>query len=113
MKLLFDENLSRMLVPQPADLCPESAQVQEFGLCERSDTEIWDRAKEAEFTIVTADSDFFELATTLGPPPKVIWLRKWRRPTIDAEAVLRREAVRVGEFGSDPLAAVLVLERQE
>jgi predicted nuclease of predicted toxin-antitoxin system len=113
VKLLFDENLSRKLVLRLADLYPDSAHVQDFGLCERSDTEIWDHAKQAGFTIVTTDSDFFEFATTLGPPPKVVWLRKWRRPTIDAEAVLRREALRVEEFGSDPLAAVLVLERHE
>ena len=113
MKLLFDENLSRKLAPQLSDLYPHSRHVEDFGLCQRSDFEIWDQAKQAGFTIVSADSDFFELATTLGPPPKVIWLRKWRDPTRDAEAVFRREAVRVDEFGSDPLAAVLVLEQHE
>jgi predicted nuclease of predicted toxin-antitoxin system len=111
VKLLFDENLSRKLVPQLSD--PGSRHVQDFGLCERPDSEIWDQAEQAGFTIGTTDSDFFEFATTLGPPPKAIWLKKWRHPAKDAEAILRREAVRIDEFGRDPHAAVLVLERRE
>jgi hypothetical protein len=39
---------------------------------------------------VTADSDFYELATTIGPPPKVVWLGRWTHPTRDGEMVLRR-----------------------
>jgi len=42
---------------------------------------------------------------------KVVWLRRWRHPTRDAEEVLRREAVRITEFASDPELAVLVLDR--
>ncbi|MBL8290381.1 MAG: hypothetical protein JNN08_01020 [Bryobacterales bacterium] len=51
---------------------------------------------------MSADADFYELATTLGPPPKVVWLRRWTHPTRDAEFVLRREAIRLTEFAADP-----------
>lgn len=111
MKLLFDENLSRKLVGRLAELYPESAHVAEFELLESPDREIWEFAKSRDFIIVTTDSDFYELATTIGPPPKVIWLRRWTHPTRDAEWVLRREAVRITELSTDPELGVLILDR--
>lgn len=67
--------------------------------------------KGRSFVIVTADWDFYELATTIGAPPKVVWLRRWTHPTRDGERVLRREAIRITEFAADPELAVLVLDR--
>ena len=111
MKLLFDENLSRKLVVRLAELYPESAHVVESDLLESPDREIWEFAKARDFVIVSTDSDFYELATTIGPPPKVVWLRRWTHPTRDAERVLRREAIRITEFLADPELGVLVLDR--
>ena len=110
MKLLFDENLSRKLVARLAELYPESVHVAEVDLLESPDREIWEFARTGNFVIVTTDSDFYELATTIGPPPKVVWLRRWRHPTRDAERVLRREAIRITEFLADPELGVLVLD---
>jgi predicted nuclease of predicted toxin-antitoxin system len=62
---------------------------------------------------VTTDADFYELATTLGPPPKVVWLRRWTHPTRDAEFVLRRDAIRLTEFAADAESGILVLDRYE
>ena len=56
-----------------------------FDLPEKLDREIWEFAKTSDFVIVSTDSDFYELATTMGPPPKVVWLRRWMHPTSDAE----------------------------
>jgi predicted nuclease of predicted toxin-antitoxin system len=70
VKLLLDENLSRKLVARLAELYPESAHLVEFDLLEKPDREIWEFAKARGFVIVTTDSDFYELATTIGPPPK-------------------------------------------
>jgi predicted nuclease of predicted toxin-antitoxin system len=111
VKLLFDENLSRKLVVHLAELYPASAHVAETDLLESPDRAIWEFAKEKGFVIVTTDSDFYELATTIGPPPKVVWLRRWTHPTRDAERVLRREAVRIADFETDPELAVLILDR--
>ena len=83
----------------------------EFGLLERPDREIWDFAGQGGFVIVTTDADFYELAAALGPPPKVVWLRRWSHPTRDAESVLRRDAVRITEFAADPALAILLLDR--
>ncbi|MGB6943119.1 MAG: DUF5615 family PIN-like protein [Bryobacteraceae bacterium] len=48
------------------------------------DAAVCEYAKKNGFVILTADADFFELTTTLGPPPKVLWLRRWDHPTRDA-----------------------------
>ena len=111
MKLLFDENLSRKLVVCLAELYPESAHVVQFDLLESPDRTIWEFAKTMDFVIVSTDADFYELATTMGPPPKVVWLRRWTHPTRDAEQVLRRNAIRITEFLADPELGVLVLDR--
>jgi predicted nuclease of predicted toxin-antitoxin system len=111
VKLLFDENLSRRLIARLSELYPGSVHVAEVHLLERPDREIWDFAQTNEFVIVTTDADFYELAAALGPPPKVIWLRRWIHPTRDAEFVLRRDAIRITEFAADSTLAFLVLDR--
>jgi predicted nuclease of predicted toxin-antitoxin system len=111
VKLLFDENLSRKLVPRLNELYPGSAHVVDFDLLQEPDLNIWKFAQREQFVIVSTDADFYELAATLGPPPKVVWLRRWRHPTRDAEHLLRREAVRITEFTADPELGVLVLDR--
>lgn len=109
MRLLFDENLSRKLVPRLADLFPGSSHAAFEGLLQSPDTSVWSYAKSRGFAIVTADADFYELATTLGPPPKVIWLRGCDYPTSVAERLIRSQAIRVAEFLRDEEQGVLVL----
>jgi len=58
MKLLFDQNISFRLIERIIDLFPDSKQVQELGLKNSSDTEIFDFAKKHDFAIETFDSDF-------------------------------------------------------
>ena len=111
MKLLLDENLSRRLVPRLSELYPGSAHLSTFGLLARPDREIWAFAQREGFIIVSTDSDFYALATALGPPPKVVWLRRWTHPTRDAEFVLRRDAIRLAEFAADADLGFLVLDR--
>jgi predicted nuclease of predicted toxin-antitoxin system len=110
VKLLLDENLSRRLVPRILDLFPESIHVGAEGLLQAPDSLVWEFAKANAFSIVTADADFYELATTLGPPPKVIWLRGCDYPTAVAEELIRRQAIRIAEFLNEPERAVLVLQ---
>jgi predicted nuclease of predicted toxin-antitoxin system len=61
MKLLFDANLSHKLVALLADVFPESLHVRMLGLKTQVDTAIWEYARHSGFTIVTLDSDFYEL----------------------------------------------------
>jgi len=111
VKLLFDENLSRKLSARLGELYPGSIHVSAIDMLESPDAAIWDYAKASGFVIVTTDADFFDLAANFGPPPKVIWLRRWDHSTRDAEALLRHEAVRITEFNSDPELGILVLEK--
>ena len=112
MKLLLDENLSRRLVRRIIDLFPDSAHLASEGLLQAADTVVWAYAKSNGFSIVTADADFYELASTLGPPPKVLWLRGCDYPTAAAEELIRGQAIRIAEFLEEPERAVLILRRQ-
>ncbi len=109
MKLLFDENLSRKLVDRLSDLFPGSTHVTLADLQQATDANVWQFAQENGFAIVTADGDFYEMAATLGPPPKVVWLRGCDYPTSAAERLIRSQALRIGEFFRDKSQAVLIL----
>ncbi len=98
MNLLFDQNLSRKLVPRLANLFPDSSHVQFHGFTEAMDSEIWEFAKSQEFCIVTQDADFAERSRLYGSPPKVIWLRCGNTPTSNVEAILRSGAEEIQEF---------------
>jgi predicted nuclease of predicted toxin-antitoxin system len=45
------------------------------GLINSSYRIIWEFAKKNGFIVVTQDSDFNELNSLLGFPPKIIWIR--------------------------------------
>jgi predicted nuclease of predicted toxin-antitoxin system len=107
MKLLFDQNLSFKLCPAIADLFPESNHAGLLGLSEAGDREVWDYAKTHNFTIVSQDADFAEMAALLGPPPKVIWLRAGNQSTLAISTSLRRHAELIVTFESDDNAACL------
>jgi predicted nuclease of predicted toxin-antitoxin system len=109
--LLFDENLSRKLVRRLADLFPGSEHVCFAGLLQADDYLIWEYAKSVGYCLVTIDADFYELATSLGPPPKVIWLRGCDYPAAEAEDLIRSQVIRIAEFLSDPDGAVLILRK--
>ena len=75
MKLLLDENLSRRMVSLIASHYSGSSQVALLGLEQASDTALWTYARQHDFIIVTKDSDFVDLSTLYGQPPKVILLK--------------------------------------
>lgn len=74
MKLLFDENLSRRIVPALEFTYPGTTHVVFAGLEQADDRTVWTFAKDNSFVIVTKDDDFTELLSLLGHPPKVIRL---------------------------------------
>lgn len=71
MRLLFDQNISFRVIKGINDLFPLAKQVRELGLENYSDRLIWDYAKKEDYTIVTFDSDFFDLNLILGTPQKL------------------------------------------
>ncbi|MGB8701331.1 MAG: DUF5615 family PIN-like protein [Thermosynechococcaceae cyanobacterium] len=102
MKLLFDQNLSRKLVARLANIYPNSSHVAFHELAEKTDTEIWNFARENNFCIVTQDADFAERSRLYGSPPKVVWLRCGNVPTSQVEALLRSGAGAIQELLSNP-----------
>ena len=96
MRLLLDENLSRRLVPFLQHDFPGSTQVVLLGMESASDKEVWQRARDDGYVVVTRDADFQELSLVWGAPPQVIRLRT---PNQTRAAVLKllldnKEAIR-------------------
>ena len=94
MKLLFDANLSPKLVGRLAELFPDSSHVFDTALARFvPDETIWEYAREHRFTIVTADSDFLDLANSRGAPPRVVHLENCNYRTSHVENLLRRNPI--------------------
>ena len=75
MRFLFDQNIShRILKLLPEDFSG-STTVKREGLINALDKQIWEFAKKSNFIIVTQDSDFNDLTSLYGFPPKIIWIR--------------------------------------
>ena len=109
MSLLFDQNLSRKL---PALLAPEFPRAQQVllaGLAGADDRAVWAYAAAHGLAVVSKDADFQRLSATLGPPPKVVWLRVGNGPTRAVEALLRSRAADIRAFLADPASALLEL----
>ena len=101
MKLLLDENLSPRLLARLNLLFPGLTHVRDVGLKQSDDEEIWRWAKANDFSVVTTDADFVILVERFGWPPKVIHLEQCDFPLVVIEDLLRRNAVRITEFGKD------------
>lgn len=109
MSLLFDQNLSRRLPVILAAEFPGSEQVFTAGLATADDHAVCAYAAARGLAVVSKDADFVRLSATLGPRPKVVWLRIGNGPTRDVVALLRARASDVRAFLADPSAALLEL----
>ena len=85
MRLLFDQNISHKVLQYLPDSFSGSTSVKKEGLINSTDLQVWEFAKKHDYIIVTQDSDFNDLNSLLGFPPKVIWVRtgnlKTKTPT--------------------------------
>jgi predicted nuclease of predicted toxin-antitoxin system len=109
LKLLFDANLSPKLVARLSGLFPGSAHVFETGLArDTSDETICECAAANGFSVVTADSDFLEIARRHGPALKVIRIENCRYRTSRVEMILRRHAILIAEFETSGEAVLVV-----
>ena len=107
MKLLFDHHLSRKLVSRVADLFPHASHVVFHGLDQAEDSAIWRFAQTHDFTIVTKDSDFNEITTFRGAPPKIIWMRVGNCTNAENERILRSNHTVIEQFINDTGNAIL------
>lgn len=113
MKLLLDENLSPDLVRQLAETYPDSQHVDLVRLHGQPDERIWSFARGQGYVLVSKDSDFRELSSTHGSPPKVVWLTVGNAGTVAIREVLVGSQQRVERFVQDPEEALLVLTLPE
>ena len=109
MSLLFDQNLSRRL---PALVAAEFAGCEQAftaGLAVADDRAVWAYAAGRGLAVVSKDADFASLSATLGPPPKVVWLRLGNGPTQGVAALLLGRATDIRAFLAGPATALLEL----
>ena len=102
MKLLFDQNISFRVIQKIAHVYDSALQVVELGLQNNTDISIWEYAKENDFTIVTFDSDFYDIANIKGHPPKIIWLRIGNTRTEGIAQTLIKKSEHIFEFITKP-----------
>ena len=113
MKLLFDENLSPRLVDEVAAVYPDSRHVDHVGLRAQSDAQIWGFARDHGYVLVSKDSDFRELSSIYGAPPKVVWLTVANSGTTAIRDLLLQSSSRIGKFADDAEEALLVLTARQ
>lgn len=75
MRFLFDQNISHRILRLIPKGYSDATSVKNEGLINASDREIWEYAKNNDYIIVAQDSDFNDLNSLLGFPPKIIWIR--------------------------------------
>ncbi|MFN3648049.1 MAG: DUF5615 family PIN-like protein [Armatimonadota bacterium] len=109
MKLLFDQNLSPRLAPRLVDLFPGSSHVSRHSLGTADDRQIWSFARQHGFTLVTKDSDFDDLSSLFGFPPKVVRVGIGNCTTRQIEELIRRHYSAIEQFEDDAEAGVLAL----
>jgi predicted nuclease of predicted toxin-antitoxin system len=100
MKLLFDQNISYRIVRLVKAKFPNCVHVSEVNLINKTDSEIWQFANDNNFTIVTFDADFYDLAVIKGIPPKIIWLRIGNSTSLKISHILIQNRKLVLDFCS-------------
>jgi predicted nuclease of predicted toxin-antitoxin system len=109
VKLLLDQNLPPRLVRTLGGRFPGSRHVQDVGLDEAADQEVWEFARINGFTIVTKDVDFRELSVLREASPEVIWIRRGNCPAHELERLFQDQAQPIRAFGPREDALILVL----
>ena len=98
MKLLFDQNISFRIIHLLKSTFQNCKHVNDVGLDGKSDSEIWEFAKLNGYTIVTFDSDFYDLAVIKGIPPKIVWLRLGNTNTLTISHTLIQKKDLISDF---------------
>ena len=109
MRLLFDENLSELLVPALAAEFPGSLHVRTLGLGGAPDHQVWEAAILQQAILVTRDEDYRHLSSRRGAPPKVAWLRLGNCTTAEVRSLLLARLEDIRCFAQDSDATFLAL----
>lgn len=109
-KLLFDQNLSYRIVEQLKHLFPDSGHVRLLKLEKADDLTVWQYAKDNNFHIVSKDTDFNNLNTLYGYPPKVIWIHTGNMTTRAIIELLQKRVEVINAFLDNEQTGLLELD---
>ena len=101
MRFLFDQNISHRVLKLIPQEYIGSTTIKTEGLINATDREIWEFAKNNEYIIVTQDSDFNDLNSLFGFPPKLIWIRTGNMKTQSIADIIVDYADEINKFMSD------------
>ncbi len=101
MRFLFDQNISHRILKLIPEKYSSSTSVKQEGLINSSDRNIWEFSRLNNYTIVTQDSDFNDLNSLLGFPPKIIWIRTGNLKTQTIVDILTNYADEINNFMGD------------
>lgn len=101
MRFLFDQNISHRILKILPEAFSDSTSAKKEGLIDASDKEIWDFAKINNYIIVTQDSDFNDLNSLYGFPPKIIWIRTGNLKTQSIVDILISHNDEIKQFLND------------
>lgn len=107
--LLFDEHLSPKLCDSLAVEFPGSIHVHQVGLGNENDQMIWEFAREKDLVIVTKDSDFPDLQSVKGFPPKIVWVRIGNCSTAEITEVLRDHHLQIFDMKTNGTVGLLII----
>jgi len=110
MRLLLDQNISYKVVRLLKDAFGEVEHVKTLNLIDTADAEIWQYAKEHNYSIVTFDSDFIDLSVLRSSLPKVIWLKFGNASNLKVANKLLINQIAIKEFIEDRKSETLFLE---
>jgi predicted nuclease of predicted toxin-antitoxin system len=98
MRLLFDQKISFRITQKLIDLFPECKHVSDCGLMNCDDPGIWEYARKNDYSIVTFDSDFYDISVINGHPPKIIWLRSGNLTTKEIVRIMMQKKDIIEKF---------------
>jgi predicted nuclease of predicted toxin-antitoxin system len=101
IKILLDQNLSFKIKKEIKDVFSEVKHVSDTTLSDTDDLNIWRYAKINDFSIIKFDSDFIDISTIYGFPPKIIWLRMGNSTTVKVVQIIRNNQFLITEFLSN------------
>tara|TARA_R110000850_G_scaffold60744_1_gene139198 strand:- start:199 stop:549 length:351 start_codon:yes stop_codon:yes gene_type:complete len=98
MKLLLDENISYRLIKKLKSHFTEIISVNQIYPLGIADKSIWKYAQDKNYSILTFDSDFQELAAMEGAPPKIILLRPGNLNTSQIATLIESKMAQITNF---------------
>ncbi len=109
MIVWLDAQLSPAMAPW---LCErfglEAVSLQQLGLRDAEDSEIFEKARAASAIVITKDSDFMKLVERHGPPPQIVLLTLGNTSNARLRAVFERNWARVASLltAGEPLIEI-------